>query len=92
MLSEMNQDQKLFLFQILTPIFFLGFSFFVRFVWGRLNADKRVSWLLFCVGGYLAILGLAIATYLSQINVGSAISAIGIVTAAIGLGIFLKSL
>lgn len=88
----MNYEQKLLLFQMVTPTFFLSFSLFARFVWNRLELKMRKSWLLFCAGAYTALLGLSIAVFLTHISFGASLVAIGVFIAAVGLAVFLVSI
>jgi hypothetical protein len=74
------------------PVFLVGFWLFTRFVARGLPIERVSAWRLFSVGGFVAILGLAMAVYIEKIEVGAALVILGAVLGVIGLGRFVVNL
>ena len=79
------EQYKLMVFQVAPPLFLLGFILFTRFVKNRLPAKYGLSWTFFCIGGFLAIAGLAVAVYFDSIELGAKFIFLGVVIGAGGV-------
>lgn len=73
MTETINPENKRIVFQVVVPLFLIGFYFFSRFVKQRLPERHLTGWTLFSIAGFVAIFGLAVAAYTSAIELGAGI-------------------
>lgn len=89
MTEIISPDNKRIIFQLVTPLFLIGFYFFSRFVKQRLPERSLAGWRLFSISGFIVICGLAVAAYPGEIELGAGIMLLGFMLGAIGLIKFL---
>lgn len=85
MTEPINPDYKIIVFQVVTPLFLIGFYLFSGFVKQRLPERQLSGWKLFSIAGFVSIFGLAVAAYTREIELGAGIVLLGFLLAAIGL-------
>lgn len=81
-------EYKTLVLTIAPPVFLLAFWTFAGFVLRRLPPERVRGWRLFSAGGFVAIVGLAVAVYLGHIEAGATIVMIGAALGAVGLARF----
>jgi pheromone shutdown protein TraB len=85
MLETINTDLKVLIFQILGPLFLIGFVLLGEFVAKRLPPQYLSGWKMFRIGSVIAALGVLVVAYFSTVEVGAAFAFVGTLLCVIGM-------